>query len=172
MTTSRLPRALRGGIGARQPRFPLPRAPLRSGPFAGAAMRRRALCSARASPRLCPRSLCRIASLLPDPAPSRTEPGRPFTAKSGHPAAVGRRPPRRRLSSAAAAAPNRSQPSDLNRTVQIRLDPSQLVRKTVNRVLFANKPLCFIKINPPSYAVEKYLQNSPCFYDLTPEYKV
>jgi len=37
MTTSRLPRASRGGIGARQPRFPLPRAPLRSGPFAGAA---------------------------------------------------------------------------------------------------------------------------------------
>jgi len=113
-----------------------------------------------------------LARVLPVPDPSQTSPGRPFTAKSGHPAAAGRRPPRRRLSSAAAAAPNRSQPSDLNRTVQIRLDPSQLVRKTVNRVGFALKPLCFSKINPPSSSVEKYLQISPCFYDLAPAYKV
>ena len=37
------------------------------------------------------------------------------------------------------------------------------------RGLFANKPLGFIKINPPSYAVEEYLQKSPFIYVLDPD---
>jgi hypothetical protein len=77
-----------------------------------------------------------------------------------------------RLLSAVAARPNLSWPSDLESTAQIRSHLSQPSQIPVNQARFANKPLCFIKINLSSSSVEKNLQNSHFFYVLTPEYMV
>ena len=99
------------------------------------------------STRLCPAQAPSSSSRARARASSpRTEPKRAHMAVlaySGRPAAARRRLAHRRLSSAAAAASSPFQPSDLNRTVQIRSDPSQLIRYRSTMV--------FLHINPSTF---------------------
>ena len=110
--------------------------------------------------------------MLPVFAVLESSPGQTFWPSPGM---------RRRRSLAAAAlrrrqrrplSPNPRWPSDLDRVAQIQSKQSQTRCLPVNQARFAHKPLCFIKINPPSTAVEKYLRKSPLFYVFAPAYKV
>jgi hypothetical protein len=52
-------------------------------------------------------------------------------------------------------------PLDLDPTDHIQINPSQQNPISVNLATFAKVPLCFLQINPPSCAVQKFLQKGP-----------
>ena len=125
----------------------------------------RHVCATR-KPRRC---VHRIGRVLLNPKPEPNPAGIAFTRYAGDapplssPPAAPRRHQRRPL------RPDSRWSSRSNPTAQIPSSPSQTSHIPVNSVLFANKPLDFIKINPPSYAVEKYLQTSPLSFVLDPD---
>ena len=84
-------------------------------------------------------------------------------AYSGRPAAARRRLAHRRLSSATAAAPSRFQPSDLNRTVQIRSDPSQLIRYRSTMVFLHLSPSVFPKLTRRPLLLKNIYKTAPVF---------
>jgi len=104
------------------------------------AMRRRELRSARDSSRRCLRRVSRAARMLPVPAAFEIQVGRPFSAHAGDAPPPQSRRRRYAPPPAPPFSPIPRRPSDLNRTAQIRSDPSQLVIKWSTMV--------FLHINP------------------------